>query len=284
LGAYSASSIFGSITNIVSNFEFGYMDGIVGFAYSNAPLDCSPTCVQTLFSNLVQSTSISPIFAIFIDYNDGGSLSLGGYDPSILNGTLGYTSVTKTDYYNVNLQKLLLGPYTVASGSSATFGSAIVDSGTTLTLLPQNVYSSLQSYFQTYYYYLPLVTGSETLFEGYCFLSSTSIGQFPTIYFLFNGVTVPMGPQNYIYQTLDTQGRTAYCLGIEVSSDGNTILGDTFMRGQYVVFDQQNNRVGFGPTNAVPSYPISGASSLVPSLLFLMSVWATLFIVSSAIF
>lgn len=184
----------------------------------------------------------------------------------------------ETDFYTVGLNQLKLSSYSVVSDSSS-FGTTIVDSGTTLTLLPQSVYNSLKSYFQTYYSYLPLVSGSETMWYGseYCLLSSSTISNYPTLYFVFDGATVAMPPQNYLYQTLDTKNNPAYCFGISPSTDGNTVLGDTFMRGLYVIFNQQTNQVGFGLTNAIPPYPISSAVSmrafsLVVSLTFLC-IW-----------
>jgi len=266
LGGLTANAVYGAISTSTNSFEDGLMDGIMGFAYNNPGIACEPNCVPPFFTSLVQQNNISSVFSVLIDYQNGGSLTLGGYDPALLNGALNYTSVITDDFYTVSLHSISLGPYTVAAGS---FGSVIVDSGTTLTLLPPAVFNSLKSYFQTYYSNLLLVSGSETFWNDYCLLVSTLIGNYPTIYFAFNGVTVKMGPENYIYQTFDSKGVPAYCFGIAPSSNGDTILGDTFMRGILVVFNQEKNILGFGPTSAVPPYPTNNISKLHTNMLLL---------------
>jgi len=251
LGGFSTTTLIGAITTATSRFEAPVADGIIGFAYNNPDLTCAPTCVPPLFDSLVQANNLTNIFAIFLDYSGGGSLTLGGIDNSLFVGNIFYVNVIVQSFYIINLNALLVGGNEVVVGSSA-FGAAIVDSGTSLTILPVTVYDTLKLYFQTHYSSLPLVVGQDTIWNGSnnCFLDQSAIETFPTLQFVFDGVIVSMSPQNYFVQTVATDGTTTiFCLGITPGADDSqTVFGDTFMRGLYIVFDRVLNRVGFANT------------------------------------
>lgn len=69
-----------------------------------------------------------------------------------------------------------------------------------------------------------------------------------------------------------TNGQTACQLGIQAAGDLPILLGDTFLRSAYVVYDMVNNRIALGQTNFnvtssdIVPFPSSGAS--IPSASF----------------
>eukprot|EP01112_Ceratiomyxa_fruticulosa_P007728 TRINITY_DN2001_c0_g1_i1.p1 TRINITY_DN2001_c0_g1~~TRINITY_DN2001_c0_g1_i1.p1 ORF type:complete len:466 (+),score=73.35 TRINITY_DN2001_c0_g1_i1:303-1700(+) len=263
LGGFTTTALVGAVTQSTSKFEAPVADGIIGFAYNNQDLTCAPTCVPPLFDSLVQTNNLDDIFAIYLDYSGGGSLTLGGIDSSLFRGNIFYTNVINRSYYIVNLNSLLVGGTSVVSGSSS-FGAAIIDSGTSLTILPVSVYNSFKEYFQRHYSSLPLVTGQDTIWDGSnnCFVDQSITLQYPNIEFVFDGVTVSMPPQNYFVQTIATDNVTPiWCLGLAPGTDNSqTIFGDTFMRGLYIIFDREQNRIGFANTQ-VTVVDVTGDSS-----------------------
>jgi len=132
----------------------------------------------------------------------------------------------------------------------------------------------------------------QSLFDGYCYpMTDDDRKAFPTISFRVpgNSSDLTITPNEYLIaqnasmttmtttirstrttttktrKSTPVQWKTAktpvrsrdnlvWCLGIQSSpaSEPITILGDTFMRGFYVVFDQQTQSVGFGPQSACP--------------------------------
>eukprot|EP01113_Clastostelium_recurvatum_P049687 TRINITY_DN924_c0_g1_i1.p1 TRINITY_DN924_c0_g1~~TRINITY_DN924_c0_g1_i1.p1 ORF type:complete len:461 (-),score=151.43 TRINITY_DN924_c0_g1_i1:24-1382(-) len=261
VGGLAADNVlFGAIQQATANFEAPVADGIIGFSYNSTQITCSPNCVAPVFDVLVQSTGVPNIFAMLIDYNNGGTLTLGGVDESLYTGEVHYVPVTNRAFWAVTLRDIQVEGTSVVSNSAA-FGLTIVDSGTSLTYFPQSVYNSIKNHFQVRYASLPLVNGANTLWKGsdYCLVRRSLLGLFPTIQFVFDGVTIRMTPDNYLYQSRSADGTTIFCLGLNPTTSGHTILGDTFMRGLYVIFDKESNQVGFAGTSAHPT--ATGSSS-----------------------
>jgi len=67
-----------------------------------------------------------------------------------------------------------------------------------------------------------------------------------------------MTPSQYLY---DLDGGY-YCLGFGNGTDV-VVLGDVFMQGLHVVFDQAHGKVGFGPLSSCPS--ITSTTGTVPA-------------------
>lgn len=59
------------------------------------------------------------------------------------------------------------------------------DSGTTLTILPQKVFSSLRRYFMTYYSHLPSLSSQTNVLDRSVVLTSPPSSDWPTIEYYF---------------------------------------------------------------------------------------------------
>jgi len=257
--------VFGAITDQSSGFQFLAVDGIMGLAFGGSSLSCVPNCASLVFDQIVQKYNIPDIFAIALKpisntttYNQvGGSISFGGIDAAFLGpNTVYWTDVTAKPYYQVLLGDITIGGHSIGA-SIDDFGSTIVDSGTTFTIVPPKIFSAIQSVMQQNYCHLPFVCGPSNMFTNMSCVNSSLIdlSKFPDFTFFLDGVKVVMKPDQYLLETQLSNGDMVNCLSVIAGSRSKTFLGDSFMMGAYIIFDRQSTRVGFANDAQVSSGP-----------------------------
>ena len=87
------------------------------------------------------------------------------------------------------------------------------DSGTTLTILPQKVFSSLRSYFMTYYSHLPSLSSQTNVLDRSVVLTSPPSSDWPTIAYYFDGFYVSVPPSVYFLE-VKSKGKSYWMFGI----------------------------------------------------------------------
>ncbi|XP_064413281.1 beta-secretase 2 isoform X2 [Latimeria chalumnae] len=261
------SSITVDIAVILESENF-YLEGakwqgILGMAYK--PLSMPSGSVETFFDSLVKQTNIPDVFSLQMcgaglpvstdieDIPAGGSLILGGVEPSLYVGDVWYTPITKEWYYQVEILKLEVGGQNLhLDCKEYNAGKAIVDSGTSLLRLPNNVFdavveaiiwtSAVQTFSAEFW------TGAEMA----CWSKgATPWNFFPKISIYLRGENASQSfritvlPQLYIQPVVEIgQNLECYRFGISSSSNG-LVIGATVMEGFYVIFDRVQKRVGF---------------------------------------
>src|SRR5262249_24138147 len=157
----------------------------------------------------------------------GGRLWLGGYDPAFTTAAPAFTpTVATSPFYAVTLSDVLVGGTSLGVGASS-FGTTLVDIGTTALVLPDAAFSPLAP---------PVVSdpvlhhnfGAASFFDGMpCILSPQGLAKaqldamLPTLALAFPstaGATVTLelpATESYLLQQDDTQGNAYYCPGIE---------------------------------------------------------------------
>lgn len=141
---------------------------------------------------------------------------------------------------------------------------AILDSGTTITLLPNDVAAMVfEELGATVDNQLGAVVVPCSLAEN----SGTLNYQFggsggPTIKIPMNELVLPLVLTNGRVPTY-SNGQTACQLGIEAAGSDPTLLGDTFLRSAYAVYDLQNNKIALAQTdfNSTTSHVVAFASA-----------------------
>jgi len=132
---------------------------------------------------------------------------------------------------------------------------ALVDSGTTLVMLPSTIYSALRSALEAACSRgVALLgvcgTGGRGFFDGFCVaMDAAAVAQYPSLYFTAQGedgaVQLEWPPSQYLYV------RGAYrCLGFRSASNeavhGGVVLGASFLTERLFIMDYSNLRLGFG--------------------------------------
>ncbi|WYZ39757.1 hypothetical protein EsH8_IV_000098 [Colletotrichum jinshuiense] len=209
--------------------------GILGIGYGEG--------VNTRYKNLIdelaaQGVTRTKAFSIGLGSKDEqeGAIIFGGIDTNKFSGALARLPIVPADQspdgvarYWVNMNSLSLTPPSrrtrVYPNSSM---PVFLDSGATLTLLPESLASTVASDF-----------GSPGLdANGFYPVSCTLVNLNGTVDFDFDGMKIQV-PYKEMIRELHTTPPTCY-LGIVPNADF-TLLGDTFLRSAYAVFDLDTN-------------------------------------------
>lgn len=244
--------------------------GILGLAYGTLAKPSSS--VTTFFDSLVNQEHIPNIFSLqmcgsgLASSDRGGSLVLGGIEPSLYSGDVWYTPVTEEWYYQVEVLKLEVGGINLNMDCiEYNADKAIVDSGTTLMRLPQKVFNSVVDAITQTSLIRDFVSEFWTGSQLACWDKSEKPWTFfPEISIYLRDVNssqsfrLTIKPPLYIQYILTVQGTMdCYRFGIS-SSTGALVIGATVMEGFYVIFDRAQKRVGF----AVSTCAVVGGSQV----------------------
>ncbi|KAL6634338.1 hypothetical protein ACP70R_027009 [Stipagrostis hirtigluma subsp. patula] len=217
------------------------LDGILGFGQSNS----------SMLSQLAAAGKVRKIFAHCLDtVNGGGIFAIGNVvQPKVKTTPL----VPNMPHYNVNLKAITVGGATLQIPAN-TFNSGdtrgtVIDSGTTLTYLPEAVYKTMMSAVFEKHQDLSLRNYQDFL----CFKFSGSVDDgFPIITFNFEGdLTLNVYPHDYLFQN----GYDLYCVGFLngglQTKDGKdmVLLGDLVLSNKLVVYDLENQVIGWTDYN-----------------------------------
>ncbi|XP_051534494.1 beta-secretase 2 [Myxocyprinus asiaticus] len=235
--------------------------GILGLAY---PILARPDpSVEPFFNSVVRQTGIPDVFSLQMCGAGvsastaadpaGGSLIMGGVEPTLYQGSVWYTPVLEEWYYQVEVLKLEVGDQNLnLDCKEYNTDKAIVDSGTTLLRLPANVFRAVvEAIMQT-----SLIEDfSAGFFDGTklaCWMRGESPWRlFPKLSIYLRATNssqsfrITILPQLYIQPVTDIDG-TLDCFRFGISHSANgLVIGATVMEGFYVIFDRAQKRVGF---------------------------------------
>lgn len=185
-------------------------------------------------------------YSLFLDSPDAesGSVVFGGKDLAKVNGDLVTLPITTDTALTVNLLSLSLGNQTADVNTDV-----LLDSGTTINYLPDAAFTQLIGSIPGTYY--KNVSGT-----GIYLVDCANPVPDWTFEFNFKGITIPV-PLIDTYSTNITDENDQFVgCGYQVGS-GN-ILGDTFLRRAYVVYDLEDGEISLG----LPKY--TQESNIVP--------------------
>ena len=199
----------------------------------------------TLIQAMVENGDIDrESYSLYLNDQDNGKgvIIFGGVDSTKYTGELVALQTLPTDNGNSNYTafKVALTGISVRDETGtriltdSTFNMpALLDSGTTLTYLPPGVFDSISQGFG--------VSSSEIP----CSFANSDTA----LIYHFGGeggpsISVPISamlsiPNGYLFDN----GAEACFFLVDVASEGSAILGDSFMRSGYFVYDLQNNVV-----------------------------------------
>jgi len=244
IGDLKVDMTFGAIERESPSFTIGYCDGILGMAFA----DLDQNDGSSLFGSLVASGEIEKdVFSLCFTDN-GGELYLGGYNPALDTGPIARVSMQPPyDYYRVAMSGISIGGNMLPNVSALSFPETIIDSGTTMLELNDNVFQKFVASFQQLYPNLPYISTPLNIFSPgqFCFVG-INLALFPTITFIIEDKQLDLGPDDYFIKGVNLGLQECYSLGITTSGGDLTVLGDVFMQAFYTIFDRQNHTIGFG--------------------------------------
>ncbi|XP_066512344.1 beta-secretase 2-like [Hoplias malabaricus] len=243
--------------------------GILGLAYPS--LARPDPSVEPFFNSLVQQTSIPDVFSLqmcgagvsisAVSSPAGGSLILGGIEPTLYRGSMWYTPVLQEWYYQVEVLKLEVADHSLnLDCREYNTDKAIVDSGTTLLRLPTKVFDAVVEAIAQMSLIQDFSSGFFTGTKLVCWVKGESPWSFfPKLSIYLRATNTSQSfrltvlPQLYIQPVTDVDG-TLNCFRFGISSSTNDlVIGATVMEGFYVAFDRANKRVGFAVSSCAES-------------------------------
>ncbi|KAF8940549.1 hypothetical protein BGZ58_005883 [Dissophora ornata] len=131
----------GLATTESTSFSSDVVDGILGLAYNSI---CSVPGTLTPMDNLIKHKLIqSPCFSVWLGRSTeggGGEYRFGGYDTARFDGDLTWVPVTEKRYWQVKCDGLFFGNVDLQQK-----GDVIVDTGTTLVVVPTPVAKAIHA-------------------------------------------------------------------------------------------------------------------------------------------
>lgn len=252
VGFFSGSDCTGNTTDNAHQGIFGMgnaMDALPG--------------TDTYLDVLKASGQVSDAFA-FEACDSGGRLWLGGYDPTSVSAAPVFTPLDTSQGYDlVTLSGIGIGQ-TQLNLTATDFGKTLVDTGTSIFLLPTAAFDTLTSSIEAdpnYSAVMPkgFLSSSQFISAGTAQAQQLD-ALLPPMHLSFPGVngqatiTVDL-PASESYLTPFTyQGQPGYLSGISpVSSKSpTTVLGNSTMHSHVLIFDRANLQLGYGPHSTCP--------------------------------
>ncbi|RMD43474.1 hypothetical protein DV735_g1647, partial [Chaetothyriales sp. CBS 134920] len=259
VGDYVSDTLgFGGVT--LTEFQFGVgststsSQGVLGIGYeinevqyNRADLASYPNLPAALVNaGYIQSNA----YSLWLNDLDAstGTILFGGVNTAKYTGDLLTVPVIQTygDYYTLSIALTAVGVNGDNISSSSLPLAVLLDSGSTLTYLPNDIVSSIYDQVNAVYdsssgaaYALCSLQDS----DGY--LEFNFSGQKITV--AYNELLIEVSNSNG--QQLTFRNGEAACLfGIAPADDSMSVLGDTFLRSAYVVYDLANNEISLAQT------------------------------------
>lgn len=213
-----------------SSFSHGVTDGLLGLGFSSIT---TVDGIKTPFDNMISQGLVeSPVFGVYLgkaSKNGGGEYVFGGSNPSKYNGTLHTVPVNSSrGYWGVDISDVKVGNTSVASGFDG-----ILDTGTTLLIFTEEIANDVAKTYNA--------TGNgDGTFQIGCDTS-----KFEPLVFTMNGNDFYVPPDSLIFQQDGDYcfASFAYSSGLNLS-----ILGDVFLKNNYVIFNQEIPSVQIAPS------------------------------------
>lgn len=256
-----------AVSEITSGLLDGVLSGIMGLGFNTiSALNATP-----FWQALYNANQLSqPLFSFYLEryINDasmntapGGTLTLGGTNSSLYQGSIEYLSLAGSpSYWLLNVNSLSVQGKTVSVGSSSL---AAIDTGTTLIAAPSAVTTDIWA----------AVPGSIALtgeYAGlYAFPCSTSVTV--TISFGGSAWTIDPADMNIGSVSSSVSGTTSemcaggiFDIGTSIGSGSDVptwVVGDTFLKNVYSVFRADPAAVGFAQLSGGASTTTTGSST-----------------------
>jgi hypothetical protein len=191
----------------------------------------------------------------------GGTLWLGGYDPSAAAAPPSFTPMVGGS----SLDRVTLAAVGVGGNAVTVDVNAIVDTGTTATVLPTAALDVITSTVGANPTFTQNFSGGASWFtSGSCAIPAQGLtkAQLDSALPMLE-LTFPSSPSttftvdlpatdSYLLAETDSGGHTYYCPGVANSGGPLAIIGGNAMHSLLTVFDRQNQQIGFAPGQGCP--------------------------------
>jgi hypothetical protein len=214
------------IANVTSNdFSSFPIDGILGLSQAKSS---APNFLQTMVTAKVLKANV---FGVDLnrasDGTNTGEINFGAPDSSKYSGSLGYTPVSTNAEGDWALPMDNIAVGTTQAGITGTLG--YIDTGTSYIFGPPNDVATFHA----------LIPGSKSA-DGVTY--SVPCTTTTSVSFTFGGVAYSVLSEDWVGPMVN--GICTSNVYGQAVIDGQWLLGDTFLKNVYTLFDVDQNRVG----------------------------------------
>jgi hypothetical protein len=237
------------------NSTSGGVQGIIGLAPAGDALDGT----NGYFDRFVSTQKAPNIFATEL-CNSGGTLWLGGYDSTFTTAAPQYTPMLSDladQSYAVNLVSVTVDGQTAAVASSK-YPDSIVDTGTSIFILPSAAYTTITKAIAANAGFQKLFPGETAAYfsnPGNCKKVSGTAADIDAALppmTLTLGTTDPITIQAAPTESYLVSYNGSWCPGLDSMNPtpgfpASSIMGAPILRSNIVIFDRDAKRIGFAP-------------------------------------
>ena len=207
-------------------------------AYNNLP-------AQLVADGLIQSNA----YSLWLNDLDAstGSILFGGVDTAKYSGSLATLPIQKESGYFaeflITLTEIKIGNTVIAKNQAQ---AVLLDTGSSLTYLPDAITEAIYEQVNAQYdaaegaAYVPCSLANNSTTIDFTFTT-------PTITVAMNELVIEVATSNGQQLTF-TDGTPACLFGIAPAGSSTSVLGDTFIRSAYLVYDLSNNQISIAQT------------------------------------
>jgi saccharopepsin len=210
-------------------FAFGKFDGILGLGYDTISVN---HIVPPFYNMLHQKLLDEPIFSFRLgsSEDDGGECVFGGIDDQAYTGKITYVPVRRKGYWEVELEQIGFGDEVLELEGTG----AAIDTGTSLIVMPSDVAEMLHK-----------EIGATKSWNGQYTVDCATVPDLPDFTLWFDGKPYPLKGEEYILNAGGTCISSFTGMDIPAPVGPLWIVGDTFLRKYFTVYDLGRNAVGF---------------------------------------
>ncbi len=242
------------------------MPNILGLAYASL---VTPGEAPAFFDQIAAEDELEDVFSLLLCGSKGGHLTLGKAAENIDIGSAEYTPILEESYYVVDAKEVRvkgaasLG--TFPSTSDPSLDRPIVDSGTTMLLLPDSIVTPLVEEMKQ-----RASAAGLAIDDGFwestdsaadihkATITDEQIALFPELELVLadmgsGTVVVEIAPQTYL-RRFGYEEAHDRVFAIRATA-GRAVLGQVFLENSYVIFDRENQRIGLIPNEGLCSGP-----------------------------
>jgi len=236
--------VFGEITSEIGDvFVQGKFDGILGLSYpALSAADYTP-----VFDNIINQRLLTPnMFSFYYSQlpHQSSAIILGKPNPQLYTGAMRFVQVAKALYWELKMKDIAIDGQRQNACPNGPC-KLVVDTGTSLLTGPREHISRLLH---------------DIRVHPDC--STESVSHLPTLTYIIEDANgeheFSLEPEFYVLRSQNKNARTGrprFCkpgfMALDVPPPRGPlwILGDTFMRKWYTVFNRDQNSIGFAVAN-----------------------------------
>lgn len=243
---------FGGTSLDDQQFGIGYtsssLEGILGIGYPTNEVAVAyfgDSSYPNVPANLVEHGLINNnAYSLWLNDLDAstGSILFGGVNTGRYTGSLETVPMIKEDGIYA---EFIIGLTAVGhNGNTGSIASnqaipALLDSGSSLMYLPDSIAQDIFS----------AVGAQYDSREGAAVVDCSLANSADTIDFTFSSPTIKVALSELVLVAGEQNGQDVCILGIGLADGSTPVLGDTFIRSAYVVYDLHNNEISLAQTN-----------------------------------